>query len=395
MIYTDEGILFSCNQEGRIAKVHYNGTKISSKQLNDKLFAELFQSDNIQKALEFLVKIKEDSASFGWEFFLQREISIEPFYFSGALIAEEYFIFGSRSKVNFNKFVTGMMLLNNEQINRIRFLEKAKSKSEKKKEINSELFDELSRLNNELVEIQRELSKKNAELLRLNELKNNFIGMAAHDLRNPLGNIINYTEFLEEDKDTFSAEQIEFLTHIKSQSSFMLNLVNELLDVSSIEAGKVNLNLEQTDIVSLIARIIDLNKALADKKQMSVIFNTEFESLSISLDKQKMMQVITNLLTNAIKYSEKQTIITINVSRSENNILISVNDQGQGIPEDELNDLFKPFQKTSAKTTGGEKSVGLGLYIVKRIVEAHKGNIWAESKVGKGSTFFVSFPYKS
>jgi signal transduction histidine kinase len=262
------------------------------------------------------------------------------------------------------------------------------------KETNTDgiIFDELSRLNNELVGMQRELTKKNLELEELDKLKNQFIGMAAHDLRNPLGNIINFTQFLKDEGTSFSQDQVELLEHIKSQSSFLLDLVNDLLDVTSIESGSINLSLEPVDIALLASQVIHLNKTLAEKKEMKIKLDSQIQSTLLTADKGKIEQVITNLLSNAIKYSEKGTSITVKLIKKNNEIIISVNDQGQGIPEDELNLLFKPFQKTSAKSTSGEKSTGLGLFIVKRIVEAHKGKIWAESKAGVGSTFYVSLP---
>lgn len=396
MLTTDEGILFTCDDDGRISQVHFNGLDIPDEELKSKLFPELFQDELINKALEFLVKIKQESASFGWELFFKPEISKEPFYFSGALIEGDLFILGSRTKVDFNQFIIKMMILNNEQINRIRALEKAQQEnfSQSKNDSNN-LFDELSSLNNELVSMQRALTKKNTELARLNDIKNQFLGMAAHDLRNPLSNILNFAEFLESEKDSFTTDQAEFICHIKNQSSFMLKLVNDLLDISAIESGNVNLTLEPIDIVLLVKQTINLNKALADKKKIKVELNSSLETSTLLLDKSKIEQVVTNLLTNALKYSNAETTIKIEIKKEMENILILVHDEGQGIPKDELDNLFQPFQKTSVESTGGEKSVGLGLFIVKKIVEAHNGNIWAESEVGKGTTFYISLPNKS
>lgn len=393
MIYTDEGILVSCSNEGRITNVYFNKTEINTEDVIQKLLPELFREDYITKALNFFMKVKEDSASFGWEFFLNPNIINEPFYFSGAIVDNDILIFGSKSKVDFNKFITGMMLLNNEQINKIRELEKERKELSVSNEmLDVKHFNELSRLNNELVSIQRELTKKNLELAELDKIKNQFIGMAAHDLRNPLGSIFIYTEFLEEEKESFTDEQLEFLNSIKTQSSFMLNLLNELLDVVSIESGKVKLNLESADIIKCISHNLHLNKAIADKKKIKIEFETKINSCFFNFDKVKMEQVLSNLITNAIKYSNSSTTITVSLSKIENDLLIAVKDEGQGIASNELDKLFKPFQRTSAKTTAGEKSTGLGLFIVKRIVEAHNGKIWAESKVGVGSTFKFVLP---
>lgn len=391
MSFTNEGILLSCDFEGIIRKVYYNKIGNDFNDIEGRLFIDIFNHDVVGKALQFLVEIKKNSASFGWELNLKTDHPSKAFYFSGVLIDNSITILGTRTKVDFAYFLNGMIQINNEQTNKIREFEKLK-RSLIADDKGAQYFDELSRLNNELVSVQRELTKKNLELEELNNLKNQFLGMAAHDLRNPLGNILSYSEFIEEEKDNLSQEQAEFIAQIKSLSSFMLNMVTELLDVTTIESGKISLKIEPCNLTELISRNIHLNKNFADKKQIKLIFTKTEIANNLMLDKGKIEQVITNLITNAIKYSHPKTEITVDLSMSNDELIISVKDQGQGIPEDEQHLLFKPFQKTSTKSTGGEKSTGLGLFIVKKIVEAHKGKIWVESKPGVGSTFFVSLP---
>lgn len=390
MTYTSEGLLIVCDLEGRIKTVYYNKLNTDLENVEGKLFVDLFSRESIGKVLGFFVEIKKSSASFGWELMLKAEYSSEPFYFGGALIDDGVTIFGSKTKVDFANFLSGMTQLNNEQINKIRVLEKERSGSGTN--ISSYFFDELSRLNNELVGMQRELTIKNMELTELNNLKNQFLGMAAHDLRNPLGYIMNYSEFIEEEKGNLSQEQVEFVGQIKSLSSFMLNLVTDLLDVTAIEAGKIDLKYEHVDLVELIDHNIQLNQFLAHKKEITITFEKKVRSLFLLIDRGKMEQVITNLISNAVKYSSSKTKINVEVVQDLADIIISVKDQGQGIEKNELDLLFKPFQKVSSKSTAGEKSTGLGLFIVKRIVEAHRGKIWVESEFGKGSKFSVSLP---
>ena len=216
--------------------------------------------------------------------------------------------------------------------------------------------------------------------------------MAAHDLRNPLGNILLFCEFLLDDSSSFSEQQKEFITLIDYLSSFMLNLVNELLDVSAIESGSINLNIETVNIADLINKSIRFNMPSAEKKEIKLLLNNLSNSNQMQIDRNKIEQVITNLLSNAIKFSFPQSEILVQVSSNDTEVTISVKDAGQGIPPEELDSLFRPFQKTSTKSTGGEKSTGLGLFIVKRIVEAHGGKIWAESELNKGSIFSFTLP---
>jgi two-component system sensor histidine kinase/response regulator len=239
----------------------------------------------------------------------------------------------------------------------------------------------------------QEIEKKNEELKVLNDQKNQFVGMAAHDLRNPLMVIQGFSEMLQENlSEESNPTDANMLGRIQKSSSFMLQLINDLLDISSIESGKVTINLMPVDIVMLIKEIVSLEKNLAEKKNIKLEFQTDLKLPPIMCDQDKIDQVLTNLLTNAIKYSYPETTIEVSLKIDQSELIVAVKDQGQGIPENEVAKLFQPFTRTSVKSTAGEASTGLGLAIVKKIVTEHKGRIWAESVVGKGSTFYVALP---
>lgn len=259
-----------------------------------------------------------------------------------------------------------------------------------------ELRKNLTSLNNEFSNLNRELHKKNAELVKLNDLKNQFMGMAAHDLRNPIGAIQNLSDFLlDETGDKLSPEHMQFLSVIHSSSKFMLNLLDQLLDIARIEAGKLDLDIRPTDIIELINSSVYLNKILADKKKVDVLFH-HYESFpDIELDAMKIEQVMHNLLSNAIKFSDPGSTVFVSAFLRNDHVIVSVRDEGPGIPEEDFEQLYKPFSKTSVKLPDGEKSTGLGLAIVHKIILGHLGKIWVESKVGEGSTFFFSLPVKS
>ncbi len=254
---------------------------------------------------------------------------------------------------------------------------------------------ELQRVNKELVITQHELKRRNEELEKLNEQKNQFLGMAAHDLRSPLGLILAYSNFLSEQTSSMLNEsQAKFLSVIQLSSKFMLGLINDLLDISKIESGKLQLNLEKMDLLLLIKRNVELNNFLANKKQIAISLKCDKTIPEIIIDSAKVEQVFNNLISNAIKYSYPSTKVEINIEKTDHDVIISVIDQGQGIPTEELGKLFEPFEKTSVRATGGEKSTGLGLAIVKKIIEGHQGKIWTESDVGKGSKFHFTLPLK-
>ena len=226
----------------------------------------------------------------------------------------------------------------------------------------------------------------------LDDLKNKFLGMAAHDLRSPLTAIQGYCDMLlEEDDDIDEEERIEFLTIINDTSNNMLNLVNELLDVTSIESGKFDVYVEPGPLAQLLEERITICQTMAPKKNIRI--HTAFEEISEALfDKKRISQVVDNLISNAIKFSAADTDIHILLEQEGEMAKVSVRDQGPGVSEEDRIKLFGEFQKLSARPTGGEASTGLGLSIVKKILDAHNGNIWVDSKPGEGAAFIFTLP---
>jgi two-component system, sensor histidine kinase and response regulator len=253
--------------------------------------------------------------------------------------------------------------------------------------------NELHKAHNDLMEAHRQLEQQNIELEKVNQEKTHFLSVAAHDLRNPLTIIYTTADLITEElKEKTSKETIEFLEMIKQSSKFMRDLLEELLDVSIIDSGKLSIYLEPVDIMELIRNNVSLNRVIAGRKQITVEFNPIKDLPVFQLDRKKIEQVFNNLISNAIKYSYPQSRVTIDSKCENGNLVISVHDTGQGIPPAEMDKLFKPFPRLSVKTTSGESSTGLGLVIVRKIVEAHHGKVWAESRLKIGTTFNISIP---
>lgn len=248
-------------------------------------------------------------------------------------------------------------------------------------------------LNDELKEKNGELQRLNEELGRLNEQKNQLIGMAAHDLRNPLTVIMGVGDLLTmQVKDGLTEKQLRYLERMKTSSLYMLNLINNLLDVKMVESGKLNLDLNETDLISFVGQSVDLNNFLAEGKGITISFTHEGAIPELRVDQDKMEQVLNNILSNAVKYSESESRVWVNLTTNLSDVVISVRDEGLGIPPEELETIFNAFKKGSIKPTAGEKGLGLGLAIVKKIVEGHCGSIRVESQLGTGTTFEVSLP---
>ena len=243
---------------------------------------------------------------------------------------------------------------------------------------------------------KRKLELQNQELDHLNQLKNKFLGIAAHDIRNPLTIIEFYAKsLLTEMKSTQSdPERVQEMENIFVSSRFAQNLVNDFLDISKIESGVVELEEEMVDVQQFLNTNLQFNKVFADKKDIKLEGKIEIGNLQTAFDKNKINQVLNNLITNAIKFSHPKTFICLEAYQKDGALVLSVQDQGQGIPENEIDLLFDPFTKTSVKPTAGEKSTGLGLMIVKKILDAHKAQVVIESEVGKGSCFTIKLPIK-
>jgi len=241
-----------------------------------------------------------------------------------------------------------------------------------------------------LVEQQRSLVD---QLSKANSAKNKFLGMAAHDLRNPLASIRALAEFLRDGTlGPLTADQIDLIKTIHSASQQMLDMVNELLDVATIEAGELKINPEPHNLAELIDKSVYLANIEAAKKNTRIVFEARGLAPVALIDAAKMKQVVTNLLSNAIKYSPPGSHITIELSANDSGCSFAVRDQGPGIPENERDRLFKDFGRLSVRPTGGEKSTGLGLAICRKIVEGHHGTIAAENLPGGGCEFRVTLP---
>lgn len=239
-----------------------------------------------------------------------------------------------------------------------------------------------------------ELEKSNVELTKLNELKNQFLGMATHDLRNPLTIILTCSDLLlTPTSQPLPVEtKTDFIQRIRSNAGFMLNLINDLLDITRIESGKLNLDLRLVNMVALVKRNIDLNSILSKTKQIELLFRYSEPIQQVMVDSSRIDQVLNNLISNAINFSSPNSTIEVITTTEGNYVKVAVRDNGLGITEDDLVKLFKPFEKTSATSASGEKSTGLGLAIAKKIVESHKGRIWVESKPGIITTAYFTIP---
>ena len=251
-------------------------------------------------------------------------------------------------------------------------------------------------LNRELNDLTRQLHLANAELRELNQLKNRFLGMAAHDLRKPIGVIMTYSEFvLDEAGAQLSAQHQEFLRTCLSAASAMKRLIDGFLDVSIIESGNLRLDLAPAGVSEILAGATPIARLMAQKKKITLLVDSPDDPRQLRVDASKLQQVLLNLLGNAVEHSVPGQRVWLSSRWDDQNLVFAVRDEGPGIaPEDQAR-LFAAFVRAGTRKTAGERSVGLGLAIARLVVEAHGGRIWVESTPGQGATFQFALPIQT
>lgn len=252
-------------------------------------------------------------------------------------------------------------------------------------------FDDITRLNNELLNTQRDLYKKNEALTRLHRQKNQALGTVAHDLRNPLALIKMQSDFLLGQQP--AGTQRDMIESIREQSQLMLTIVNDLLDTAAIESGQFTLRLSPVGLYELVARNVRHNAMLAGGRGVDVIMDAacsdEFE---VIVDAAKLEQVLNNLIHNAVKYSTAGSHVRVTLAPTDRWYQIAVHDNGPGVSDKDRQAIFAAFARGEQPASESDHSIGLGLAIAKRIVEAHAGRIELASHAGEGACFVVSMP---
>jgi len=235
---------------------------------------------------------------------------------------------------------------------------------------------------------------KNIELAALLQEKDEFLGIAAHDLKNPLSSISSTAHFIRLQYDRLSREElIEFMGYIENGAARMFTLIRNLLDLNALESGKLNLSLNLVDWLPVTVKHVEEYLPAAAAKQIALELDVPDTACWVIADEDAIVQVVDNLISNAIKYSPPETTVRVRLKRVNNRIRLEVQDEGPGFSPEDRNKLFKRFSRLKVMPTGGEHSTGLGLSIVKKLVEAMHGNVDAESPgAGHGSIFSVELP---
>ncbi len=379
-------------------------------------FHHLFLDDSRKKAALFLGSIRRNGAAFEWEMNLpvletddtgavrQQMCTL---HFAGGIVGRQICILGATVQEEVSRFFEEFLELTSEQAEILGTAVRDGRPLSAIQNRGAALYEDFSRLNNELVNAQRTLYKKNADLKRLSDEKSMMVGMAAHDLRNPLGVIMTYAECLAEELAALQQQLanvagvdsglIDMAQSIGRSSSFMLALVEQLLDLSKIESGTMELEREPLDPAAFVTENVRLNRVLARAKHVGIEFATEPDLPAMEVDPHKFTQVLNNLITNAVKFSPLYGDVIVAISCVRNGadsasctLMFSVADRGPGIPEDKRDTIFQPFARLKGQQ--GKKGAGLGLAIARKIIRAHHGDIAVEDNPGGGARFVVRIP---
>jgi len=234
-----------------------------------------------------------------------------------------------------------------------------------------------------------ELETSNAELVRLNQEKNDFLGIAAHDLKNPLTVVIGTAGLLSISRDPERTKSMA--GKIAAAGERMLHLIKNLLDANAIEQGKFTSNIQRHDLQEIVRLVIENNLSAAARKEIQIQVESS-EACWAMTDRNATMQILDNLISNAVKYSPLKTTVHVTAASRDVNASVQVRDEGPGISAEDQKRMFGKFTRLSALPTGGESSNGLGLSIVKRLAEAMRGSVRCESTLGQGASFILELP---
>ncbi|WP_342591049.1 sensor histidine kinase [Methanohalophilus levihalophilus] len=226
-----------------------------------------------------------------------------------------------------------------------------------------------------------------------NKAKSEFIAEMSHELRTPLNSVIGFSQILDDEKfGSLNDQQHKYIKNISRSGKHLLALVNDLLDISKISAGKLKLDLIPVNINDVFSEANQLIYPLATEKKLDVKINFDNSLPFVLADKKKLRQVLYNLLSNAVKFTNTGGYIEIRARALNSLLRISVSDNGIGIPEEEQKRIFEPFEQAGVPSSTKAEGTGLGLTLVKNLIEMHGGNISVQSEPGRGSTFSFTIP---
>jgi signal transduction histidine kinase len=247
-------------------------------------------------------------------------------------------------------------------------------------------------------ELRKAIDKANylaVEAEKANTAKSTFLANMSHELRTPLNSIIGFSDILLEGKTgSLNEKQIRYISNVSNSGKHLLLVINDILDISKIEAGRMEFSSDSVSIHETTNEVLMACSSLASSKGIKLKQNIDCSIKTIKADRVKLKQILYNLISNAIKFTPAGGKVTLNIKSDHENIFFEVIDTGEGISKEDQNKLFTVFGQLDTANNRRHEGTGLGLAIVKSLVEMHNGKVWIESEIGKGSTFAFEIPVK-
>lgn len=250
-------------------------------------------------------------------------------------------------------------------------------------------YKELADATSQLVHVNEDMEMANQQLVQLNREKNEFIGIAAHDLKNPLSAVLGFAEILAMQQQPNRDGNALFGEKIKNAAERMLHLVSDLLDINAIEEGRMGMKVELIDLGKAIDKVFAGLQLAAERKNIAIHLESP-QSVSVMADVRAMLQIIENFLSNAVKYSPGGRNIYLKVFSQNGQVTLEVQDEGPGLSGEDQAKLFQKYSRLTPQPTGGESSNGLGLSIAKRLADSMGAKVGCRSELGHGTTFWIT-----
>ena len=253
--------------------------------------------------------------------------------------------------------------------------------------------DEIQDLSTAMSEMVHDLADANAALRQASQHKSEFLARMSHELRTPLNAVIGFSDLLlERAVGDLTAKQEEYLIDIRNSGAHLLTLINDILDLSKIEAGRMELHFSEADLAEVVETALTTLRPLIEQKRLDVSAALDPAATAVRADKVRLKQILFNLLSNAAKFTPEGGKIRVEARRINDDVELTVVDTGPGIAPEDQPKLFREFTQLEASQQNNQPGTGLGLALVKRLVELHDGRVWVESEIGKGSRFILRLP---
>lgn len=389
------GLYLVCNRKGQIIDILYDSFGLVPVELLPMPFFDILDKENISKSSAFWNDIQNQEFVSGYELLVARDEKTSlPLNFSAGNFNDRVWIIAASGDEDLRSLLDELMLMNNEQQNIIRRTEKKLSEMYKSDEqVPFDSYDEISKVNNELVNAQRKLVKKNEEIHQLNsqleesnrELEH-FAYSVSHDLKEPLRMVRSFMKLLEKRYGDQLNDRANKYIHFAVDGAERMNvLIDDLLEFSRV--GRQNREFTKTDLNDVLEKVASLMGSLIEEQNSSITWP---EMPTVMCQKAPIEQLFRNLFSNSIKYRKKNAPLVVEVSYEERSDrwLFSVKDNGIGIDPEYHSVIFDLFRRLELEVE--VPGTGMGLAITKKIVEQHNGEIWVESEPGAGSTFYFT-----